>query len=142
MKLRHLLVAASAAAVLAGTSMGAQAGNWSFSKGSSSSGVLSLGIIISSTPVAGTLQIQHNDSVAMGPGSGAAANAGTTGGATAGTYNYSYTYNYTDTKAVIAPNSQTTTLPSSGSGNGSGSGVYTTAGGSTSGASCAGSGCN
>ena len=112
MQVRHLLVAAAAATILAGSSMGAFASSHSFSKGESSSSVVSVGTVIFGIPVAVTIQHQHNDSVAVGSGSGAGASAGTTGGAIAGTASF---YSIHVTAAAAS--------------------------GSTSGSSCAGSGC-
>jgi hypothetical protein len=86
MKIRHLLVAASAAAILAGSSFGALAGSWNFSKGESRSSVVSVGTVIYHTPFAITLQKQSNNSVTVGTGGynvGAGASAGTFGGAEA-----------------------------------------------------------
>jgi hypothetical protein len=136
MKLRNLLVAATAAAILAGTSFGASAGSWNFSKGESSSGVVSVGVLWDDTPIAVTLQKQHNKSVVIGDG-GAGAFAGTGGGATAGTYEYNYATQHQS--GYTAPNNAPLTLTDATSG--SGGGTYATAGGSTFGGSCAGSGC-
>jgi hypothetical protein len=139
MKIRHLLVAASAAAILAGSSYGALAGGWNYSKGESSSGVLSVGVYISGVPIAATLQGQHNKSVVVGNGwNGAAgAEAGTDGGATAGkTYASSSS---TGTPPVAAPG-YAPIAGTAGTSAHSGS-TYATANGSTSGSSCAGNAC-
>jgi hypothetical protein len=97
-----------------------QGHGFSFSKASSTSGVLSVGIVISSTPVAVTVQGQKNDSVVIGDGS-AQANAGSTGGATAG---------------ATSPGGVALVAPSSAS-----SSAYASGGGGTSGSTCAGSAC-
>jgi hypothetical protein len=115
MNVRHLLVAVSAAAILAGSSYGALAGGWSFSKGESHSSVVSGAAYVWHTPIAVTIQHQSNNSVSVGNSynAGAGADAGSTGGA-------------------IAAEVQI--------GNGGGNGAA--AWGSTSGSSCAGSGCS
>ncbi len=79
MRIRNLIVAVSAAAILAGSSMAASAGGYSFHKpdvghATSSSGVLSVGVVIpgnssnlySATPISGTLQGEHTSSYATG----------------------------------------------------------------------------
>lgn len=137
MKVRHLLVAASAAAVLVGTSLAASAGSHSFSKGESSSGVLSVGVYYDGIPIAVTLQGEHTKSLVKGNG-GSAAFAGTSGGATAGIY--SYHYDTGGTGPVVAPGYEP--IAGTPSSSGFGDGRYATAGGSTYGGSCAGSGCN
>jgi hypothetical protein len=114
MKVRHLLVAVSAAAILAGSSFAASAGGWTFSKGESHSSVVSGAAYIHGTPIAITLQHQSNNSVSVGDSwnAGATADAGTHGGSIA-----------------------------IGVGPGGSSGSGAAAWGSTSGSSCAGSGC-
>ena len=112
MKVRHLLVAASAAAFLAGSSYGALAGSHSFSKGESYSSVHSVGTFKHGNPISKTDQRQHNQSIAVN-GGGAGAEAGTTGGALAVEISIGY------------------------HAGGSGSAAW----GSTSGKSCAGSAC-
>jgi hypothetical protein len=97
-----------------------QGHGFSFSKASSTSGVLSVGIVISSTPIAVTVQGQKNDSVVLGSGS-AQANAGSTGGATAGATS-------PGVAALVPPTSTS-------------SSTYTSGGGATSGSTCAGSAC-
>jgi hypothetical protein len=116
MNVRHLLVAVSAAAILAGSSYGALAGGWSFSKGESHSSVISGAAYISAwqLPIAVTIQHQSNKSVSVGDSynAGATAGASTTGGAIAASVNI---------------------------GNSGGNGAA--AWGSTDGGSCAGAGC-
>jgi hypothetical protein len=135
MKLRHLLVAASAVAVLAGTSVGASAGSWNFSKGESSSGVVSVGTFDwFGKPIAKTIQGEHTSSVAIGGWSGAGAFAGTSGGSTAGATTWN---NSTQTGYTAGSSTNATVLTSTQSG----ASIGATAGGSTFGGSCAGSGC-
>jgi hypothetical protein len=139
MKVRHLLVAVSAAAILAGSSFAASAGGWTFSKGESHSSVVSGAAYIHGTPIAITLQHRSNNSVSVGDSwnAGAGAFAGTGGGANAGAYDSSETSGGTD--PVTAPGySPIAGTPATSS---SHSGSYASAGGSTFGGSCAGSGC-
>jgi hypothetical protein len=141
MNVRHLLVAVSAAAILAGSSFGALAGGWSFSKGESHSSVISGAAYVSDweLPIAITIQHQSNNSVSVGDSwnAGAGAFAGTGGGANAGAYDSSETSGGTD--PVTAPGySPIAGTPATSS---SHSGSYASAGGSTFGGSCAGSGC-
>lgn len=73
MNIRLLVVAASAAAILAGSSMGALAGGFGYAESSSS--VVSVGTVICDVPFAITLQEQEQSSMAAGNGG-----ASTTGG--------------------------------------------------------------
>ena len=115
MNVRHIVVAVSAAAILAGSSFGALAGGYhkkAYSKGESESTVISVATVKYGTPFALTIQHQENSAFTNQNHGGAGADAGTTGGAA----------------AVVA----STWF-------GSGAGVA--AWGSTSGSSCAGSAC-
>jgi hypothetical protein len=136
MNVRHLLVAVSAAAILAGSSYGALAGGWNYSKGQSSSGVVSVGVYFDGIPLAVTLQGQKNKSVVVGNGA-AGADASTHGGATAGIYSYSGG----TTGTVFSSNPGYAPAQGPTSSSYSGDGRYATAGGSTHGSSCAGNAC-
>jgi hypothetical protein len=87
MKVRNILVAVSAAAILAGSSMGALAGGYhkkSYSKGESESSVVSVGTFKYHKPYATTFQHQENSSFTNQSENGSAgAGAGTSGGALA-----------------------------------------------------------
>jgi hypothetical protein len=111
MKVRQILVAVSAVAILAGTSFGALASSQNFSKGESSSKVVSVGTFVWGKPFAITVQKERTESVVKGSG-GAGATADTSGGAIAATVQIGWS-------------------------GGSGAAAW----GTTSGSSCAGSGC-
>ena len=87
MNVRHIVVAVSAAAILAGSSYGALAGGYhkkSYSKGESESTVISVATVKHGTPFALTIQHQENEAFTNQSDGGAGADAGTTGGAAAG----------------------------------------------------------
>jgi hypothetical protein len=87
MNVRHIIVAVSAAAILAGSSFGALAGGYhkkAYSKGESESSVISVGVVHYGTPFAITLQHQENSSFTNQHNGSAGAGAGTDGGALAG----------------------------------------------------------
>lgn len=134
MNVRHILVAASAAAILAGSSFGALAGSHNFSKGESKSSVNTAAFFIY-TPVAINKQKEHTTSIVKGDGE-AAAGATTSGGALALQGYFSIGSGGGAPIGTASLNS-----PSGGYGI-SGEGQVAAAWGSTSGSSCAGSGCN
>ena len=130
MNVRHIVVAVSAAAILAGSSYGALAGGYhkkSYSKGESESTVISVATVKHGTPFALTIQHQENDAFTNQSDGGAGADAGTTGGALA-------------LKLGDGGSRPMTQLFTQSENNGSSASVAA-AWGSTSGGSCAGSGC-
>ena len=120
MNVRHIVVAVSAAAILAGSSFGALAGGYhkkAYSKGESESSVISVGTFKYGQPLAITLQHQENSAFTNQHNGGAGAEAETGGGALAA-QGAIMTHHFAAQGAVVA------------------------AWGSTYGSSCAGSGCN
>ena len=127
MNVRLFVVAVSAAAILAGSSFGALAGGYhkkSYSKGESESTVISVAVVKHGTPFALTIQHQENEAFTNQNHGGAGADAGTTGGAFAGSLGG-------------GGNPMVRTLTENGDSHAS----IAAAWGSTSGSSCAGSGC-
>ena len=134
MNVRHIVVAVSAAAILAGSSFGALAGGYhkkAYSKGESESSVVSVGTFIHRTPLAITLQHQENSAFTNQHNGGAGAEAETGGGALA------------LTGTVYGGGGGAGALQSMTPGGGGfiASGAVVAAWGSTYGSSCAGSGC-
>jgi hypothetical protein len=126
MNVRHIVVAVSAAAILAGSSYGALAGGYhkkAYSKGESYSKVESKAYFRHGSPVAETEQMEHTTAFTNQNNGGAGADAGTTGGALA--------------VGLGSPAISVLTFTHSLGGNVQAAAAW----GSTSGGSCAGSGC-